>query len=238
MLQERRNESFWLHPKQLWKPVAYSLALPLTYLSPPHRMAFAWPYLFHLREGQQSQTVPLIHSNVSKLIFCSNGVLELLLEKSRLPLRLSCWWWLPQSGLSWTMVQILLDHGQEELESVYKLLKVHNQDGGLSSYYLRHRHMELLQVPWWMMMDPRLPQYHSCSWIHDKFLLLIRGRLGAVSCSIMMQMSPVIHLQYSQFCIPSWVYLLYYFWPCKLAGRILVSDHGLNWHPLSGSMES
>lgn len=105
MLQERRNESFWLHPKQLQKPDAHSLALPLTYLSPPHRMAFAWPYLFHLREGQQSQTVPLIHSNVSKLIFCSNGVLELFLEKSRLPLSLSCQWWLPQSGLSWTMAK-------------------------------------------------------------------------------------------------------------------------------------
>ena len=33
MLQER-NESFWLCPKQLWKPGAQSLALPLTYLTP------------------------------------------------------------------------------------------------------------------------------------------------------------------------------------------------------------
>lgn len=107
MLQER-NESFWLHPKQLWKPGAQSLALPLTYLSPPHRMAFVWPYCCHLREGWQRQTFPLIHSNVSKLIFYSNGVLELLLEKPRLPLRLSYLWWLPQSGLSrfsWTIAK-------------------------------------------------------------------------------------------------------------------------------------
>lgn len=118
-------------------------------------------------------------------LFCSNGVLELLLSKPGLPQRPSHLW-----ETAWVRIlQMLVDHGQQGLEPVHRSCRLHCQYWGLSAYYLMYKGDPLLLGPLVYGADPSTPTEALLFMDGCGIFIVEVGTKQGVSCAAAMLMS-------------------------------------------------